>query len=319
MSPEGPRPPDAATWRRWGIEPSWSRTLEVPDGGGGTHRWHALDTGAPEDRPRDGDGPGDGAHAATILCVHGNPTWGYAWAPLLRRFAGRHRVVAVDQLSMGYSERVGARRYAERVADLSRAVDALGIDPDAPLVVAAHDWGGAIALGWAVERPARRALDRPAERDRPAPVVRGDHEGGVRVDPERVDRPGEVRDPLGVAPRPDPLAVAHRELIDGDDAVASGEAPEERRPGVAPGRVAVDAEDRGGVGTVAGPVAVARTVLGRARVERVPAVRAAAAVRHLEGARPRRLDAPPPPGRRVRRARALGTHRTGPGLTSGFR
>ena len=147
-----PELPDAGTWRRWGVEPAWSRTLDVADGAGGTHRWHVLDTGAPERADAEASAP-----AATIVCVHGNPTWAYAWKSFLARFAGRHRVVAVDQLSMGYSERVGPRRYAERVADLGRVVDALGIDAGAPLVLAAHDWGGAIAMGWAVERPERVA------------------------------------------------------------------------------------------------------------------------------------------------------------------
>ena len=146
-APRAPRAPDEPTWRRWGIEPSWSRFLDVPDETGRPRRWHALDTGTPTGHAAAG--------AATILCVHGNPTWGYAWAKLLRRFAGRHRTIAVDQLSMGYSERVGPRRYAERVADLAAVVEALEIDPASPLVVVAHDWGGAIALGWAVERPGR--------------------------------------------------------------------------------------------------------------------------------------------------------------------
>ena len=150
--PGAPDLPDAGTWRRWGIEPAWSRLLDVADGAGGTHRWHVLDTGAPER-----DDAGASAPAATIVCVHGNPTWAYAWKSFLARFAGRHRVVAVDQPSMGYSERVGARRYAERVADLGRVVEALEIDAGAPLVLAAHDWGGAIAMGWAVERPGRVA------------------------------------------------------------------------------------------------------------------------------------------------------------------
>ena len=155
MTPRStPAAPDAATWDRWGIDPSWSRRLDVPSADGGTHRWHVLDTGAPtlEDEPRP-------VPPATILCVHGNPTWAYAWKTFLVRFAARHRVVAVDQLSMGYSERVAPRDYARRVADLGDVVDALDIAPDSPLVVAAHDWGGAIALGWALDHVSRvRAL-----------------------------------------------------------------------------------------------------------------------------------------------------------------
>jgi len=157
--------PDDTTWRRWGIEPSWSRHLDVTDRHGVSHRWHLLDTGRPTSAgpvgqesaagPREQAGKAD--PCATIVCVHGNPTWAYAWQTFLARFAGRHRVVAIDQLSMGYSERVALRRYAERVADLGDIIGALDIDAASPLVLAAHDWGGAIAMGWAVDNAERLA------------------------------------------------------------------------------------------------------------------------------------------------------------------
>jgi olefin beta-lactone synthetase len=140
-----PERPENATWRTWGIDPQWSRVLDVASHDGGVHRWHVLDTGEPESTESSAS-PG-----ATIVCVHGNPTWAYAWKTFLTRFGGRHRVVAVDQLSMGYSERVASRRYADRVRDLADVIDALDVDPARPLIVAAHDWGGAIALGWAVD------------------------------------------------------------------------------------------------------------------------------------------------------------------------
>ena len=154
-----PEPPDEATWRRWGIEPSWSRRLEVSDGQGGSHRWHVLDTGSPTSDAGTARSANrsSNAPAATIVCVHGNPTWAYAWKTFLARFAGRHRVIAIDQLSMGYSERVGLRRYPRRVADLDDVIAALDIDPSSPLVLAAHDWGGAIAMGWAVDHAERIA------------------------------------------------------------------------------------------------------------------------------------------------------------------
>ncbi|MGA9277215.1 alpha/beta fold hydrolase, partial [Ilumatobacter sp.] len=141
-----PDRPAEATWRSWGIDPAWSRQLDVPSHDGSTHRWHLLDTG-----------PGESG-AVTILCVHGNPTWAYAWKSFLDRFGSAHRVVAIDQLGMGYSERLdpsnGARRYADRVADLADLTERLGLIDEASasgIVLAAHDWGGAIALGWAVD------------------------------------------------------------------------------------------------------------------------------------------------------------------------
>ncbi len=58
---------------------------------------------------------------------------------------------------MGYSERTPQRRFATRVADLDDVIGALDIRGDVPLFLAAHDWGGAIAMGWAVDHVERLA------------------------------------------------------------------------------------------------------------------------------------------------------------------
>jgi acyl-CoA synthetase (AMP-forming)/AMP-acid ligase II/pimeloyl-ACP methyl ester carboxylesterase len=139
--------PSADDWKRWGIDQSWSRLIDVPSYDTASHRWHVLDTGKVRETPALG----------TVLCVHGNPTWSYAWASFLRRFGGEYRVVAVDQLGMGYSDRVSRRRYADRVRDLDDVIRSLDIDADSPLILAAHDWGGAVAMGWAVENIERVA------------------------------------------------------------------------------------------------------------------------------------------------------------------
>ena len=136
----GPSPNDL---RSWGIDPAWSRTIEVPSHDGATHGWHLLDTATPHPE-------------AVVLCVHGNPTWAASWVPLLERLATTHRLIAVDQLSMGFSDLVAPRGFAERVADLDDVIAELRREiPDlgagVPLVLAGHDWGGAIAMGWAVE------------------------------------------------------------------------------------------------------------------------------------------------------------------------
>lgn len=141
-----PEVPDDATWERWDLDPRWSHTLDVPSHAGGTRRWHVLDTGRPSGTTPDEPVP-------TILCVHGNPTWAYAWATFLRELSDRYRVIAVDQLGMGYSERTVPRRYVDRVRDLDDVIVALGLPDDGPLVLAAHDWGGAIAMGWVVQDP----------------------------------------------------------------------------------------------------------------------------------------------------------------------
>jgi acyl-coenzyme A synthetase/AMP-(fatty) acid ligase/pimeloyl-ACP methyl ester carboxylesterase len=145
VSPELPTPEQ---FRRWGIDPSWSRLVDVTSHDGGTHRWHVLD--------RPAEPAADEAPSPTVVCVHGNPTWGYLWREVLTRLDPRHRVIAVDQLGMGYSERLGTRRYAARVADLGDVIDALAID--GPIVVVGHDWGGAVAQGWAVSPAAAGRL-----------------------------------------------------------------------------------------------------------------------------------------------------------------
>ena len=61
----------------------------------------------------------------TLLCVHGNPTWSYLWRRLLADAPAGWRVVAVDQLGMGYSERIDSPRVLhQRVDDLARLTDA---------------------------------------------------------------------------------------------------------------------------------------------------------------------------------------------------
>lgn len=133
--------PSADDFRRWGVDPAWSRRIAVSHRDGTTRTWHVLDQ-APL-HPR-----------ATLVCVHGNPTWSYLWHRLIARLGDRYRVVAVDQLGMGYSERTDQRRYAHRVADLDDVISSLDID--GPVVIVGHDWGGAISLGWAVDRPEPR-------------------------------------------------------------------------------------------------------------------------------------------------------------------
>ena len=125
--------------RRWGLDPAWSRTLPVLSHDGSIRHWHLLDAPPP-------------APEATVLCVHGNPTWAYTWKPFLKKLSDTYRVVAVDQLGMGYSEEVGPRRFADRVLDLGDIMGHLEIDEEIPLVLAGHDWGGAVAMGWAVGR-----------------------------------------------------------------------------------------------------------------------------------------------------------------------
>ncbi len=123
-----------------GLDPRWSRRVEADDADGVRRSWHVLDNGA------------EPVHG-TMLCVHGNPTWSYLWRRFLAEAPAGWRVVAVDQLGMGWSERTAARTLAQRVDDLGSLTDALGIT--GPVVTVAHDWGGPVSLGWALAHRAQ--------------------------------------------------------------------------------------------------------------------------------------------------------------------
>ncbi|MEN0130149.1 MAG: alpha/beta fold hydrolase [Brevundimonas sp.] len=123
-----------------GLDPAWSRVVRTESGA-----WHVLDNASQLTQEPVG----------TLLCVHGNPTWSYLWRELVAagvRADRPWRVVAVDQLDMGYSQRTGRTHLlADRVAELGELTDALGLT--GPVVTAGHDWGGSISLGWAIDHP----------------------------------------------------------------------------------------------------------------------------------------------------------------------
>jgi len=118
-----------------GLDPAWSREITAVDSTGVTRTWHVLDSG--------------GGDRGTLLCVHGNPSWSYLWRRLVAAPPPGWRVIAIDQMDMGYSDRTGTvRRLAQRVDDLDTLTAALGLT--GPVVTVAHDWGGPISLGWAL-------------------------------------------------------------------------------------------------------------------------------------------------------------------------
>jgi pimeloyl-ACP methyl ester carboxylesterase len=120
-----------------GVDPAWSRRVTVADATGTEHEWHLLDNGVTDP-------------VGTLLCVHGNPTWSYLWRRLVAAAPPGWRVIAPDQLGMGFSERVGELRpLAQRVADLGDLTAALGVT--GPVITVGHDWGGVISLGWALQ------------------------------------------------------------------------------------------------------------------------------------------------------------------------
>jgi haloalkane dehalogenase len=106
----------------------------------GGHRYHYLD-----------EGQGD-----VLLLVHGNPTWSFYWRELIRALAPHYRVIAIDHIGCGLSDK--PRKYSYRLAQhvdnlvqLVKRLDLTGI------TLVGHDWGGAIGLGAALSERQRFA------------------------------------------------------------------------------------------------------------------------------------------------------------------
>ncbi|UFU01697.1 alpha/beta fold hydrolase [Ruania suaedae] len=159
-----------------GLDAEWSRVVQVPETTGlepepVTRSWHVLDTGPVLEAA---------GHeiTGTVLAVHGNPTWSYLWRQLLTASLAQAeaggpawRIVAVDQLEMGFSERTEVvRDLPQRIADLGALTDVLDLGP---VVTLGHDWGGVISLGWALAHPdqlAGIALLNTAVHQGPGPI-----------------------------------------------------------------------------------------------------------------------------------------------------
>lgn len=92
--------------------------------------------------------------AEPIVLLHGYPASHRSWRHQVPALAERHRVLAVDWLGWGASERRRDLRfdYATEVARLGRVLDALAVD-DCNLF--AHDYGGFLALGFVQRHPER--------------------------------------------------------------------------------------------------------------------------------------------------------------------
>ena len=112
----------------------WAGDFLDVDGG----RLHYVDEG-----PRD---------APVLLCIHGNPTWSFYWRAVISTFSDRFRVVAMDQMGCGLSDKPQdwTYRLADHVGNVEKLIEHLGLR-DITFIV--HDWGGAIGMGVATKHP----------------------------------------------------------------------------------------------------------------------------------------------------------------------
>ena len=106
---------------------------------GGTrgHRMHYVD---------EGSGP-------VVVCLHGNPTWGFLFRNLIAALRDDFRVIVPDHVGCGLSDQPGdvCFRAGDRIGHLEDLLAELGIGRFSLVM---HDWGGPLGTGLAVRRPA---------------------------------------------------------------------------------------------------------------------------------------------------------------------
>ncbi len=98
----------------------------------GSSRLHYLD---------EGKGP-------VIVMVHGNPSWSYYFRKCIALLAKKYRVIAVDHIGCGLSDKPVDYNYSleQHRDNLYELLGNLGVDKYSLMM---HDWGGAIGVGCA--------------------------------------------------------------------------------------------------------------------------------------------------------------------------
>ena len=97
----------------------------------------------------------EGGGPPVVLC-HGWPELAYSWRRQISALAGAgYRVIAPGMRGYGRTERpeaIGDYDIHHLTGDMAGLLDALGIER---AVFCGHDWGGILAMNWAVEHPQR--------------------------------------------------------------------------------------------------------------------------------------------------------------------
>ena len=91
-----------------------------------------------------------------IIFYHGFPSYWLSFFDQMEAFKSSHRVVAIDGLGAGLSDKPDdLDNY--KIAALSEHIDALAthVAGDSKFTLIGHDWGGALAMAFAEDRPER--------------------------------------------------------------------------------------------------------------------------------------------------------------------
>jgi len=96
----------------------------------------------------------DEGEGEVVVCLHGEPTWGYLYRNMIDPLAEEFRVVVPDHMGFGKSETPQDRDYTlkSHTENLSRLIESLGLDN---ITFVMQDWGGPIGTAYTVRNPER--------------------------------------------------------------------------------------------------------------------------------------------------------------------
>jgi haloalkane dehalogenase len=116
----------------WPFKPNYSTAAGF--------RQHYIDEG-----PREGE---------VIVCLHGEPTWGYLYRNFIPTLSRQYRVIVPDHMGFGKSETPQDRVYTLRthVENLERLIEDLELND---ITFVCQDWGGPITGAFAIRHPER--------------------------------------------------------------------------------------------------------------------------------------------------------------------
>tara|TARA_B100000686_G_scaffold355106_1_gene469964 strand:+ start:4320 stop:5231 length:912 start_codon:yes stop_codon:yes gene_type:complete len=94
----------------------------------------------------------DVGEGEVIICLHGEPTWGYLYRKMIPPLAQNNRVIVPDHMGFGKSETPMDREYTLKThtENLASLIDSLSLSN---ITFVMQDWGGPIGTAYAVRFP----------------------------------------------------------------------------------------------------------------------------------------------------------------------
>lgn len=96
----------------------------------------------------------DEGEGEVIICLHGEPTWGYLYRKFIPTLSTHYRVIVPDHMGFGKSETPQHKDYTlqTHVENLARLIEELNLQD---ITFVCQDWGGPITGAYTIRNPDR--------------------------------------------------------------------------------------------------------------------------------------------------------------------